>query len=925
MPDIDSLSIGVEASAKKATSELEKLKGELSGVKNETKQTTAATNKTAAALNDAVKAVSRLSQQANKMGLKNVSNQLKTLQAPIARQSGLASMAKDASKLADQLEKAGQYDLAAQVRGVSSNPLAAENALVAASKAAQEQKQRELEAAKEFANGEKLMNKMVADAKRRAEREKREAAQQTWRETQELLKRQAQDEAAAARASALAEKMRHNKEMESIAAARKAVQEQTKAATEAQRQMAAAEKERHNKEMENIAAAKLAYQQKRDAEKQAAAIEKAATKERERPARSTTKALKDQKNILERLSAAFNGSSGRAQQFIKSIGRIALYRAIRTALKNITSAVKEGLTNLYTYSQTVGTAFAPTVDNLRQHVMRLKDAFASALRPAIEAILPVIIRLVDWLTKAADFIAQVMSLLTGKVDSKGRYTKAVLTDLKQSNKEAKTLEKTLRRSLLGFDEINRLDDDSSGGSSGGGTEVSGGLHFEQAEVSEAAKKWAERIQKVIDKVKEIGKAIKKVIDDNPWLLKVVGVIVAALAAAKLLKPVLSVISGVLKVMKNPFVLIAAYILASAIAGDKIKKKLDDLKKKTDGFFTKLKGHNEILDRIITFVQDILGTALECIGLMSSAIYKFVHGDTKGALEDLRLLVGKNIEFVARIALNLLNVLLGILEEIVWGIGKAVTWIHNKIVAPALNWLYTAGENVKIFAHNLWVDIKLGFVYLWRGILEVANLGLGAISDIINNAIETWNEIFGTDLKPVNFKIDTTAVDQKIEELKNTKLAPIKETVEVVGQWRQPTKPNFKIDTDEAVRKLWQLYDIATKAAKKTAEITATARNHAVVWDESSVLTYASGGFPSVGTVFVAGEAGPEYVGNIGGQTGVMNTDQMAAAMYEAMTAALANMPQQGGDIYLDGEVIYRNTVRRNNNRVRATGRSALLT
>lgn len=641
--------------------------------------------------------------------------------------------------------------------------------------------------------------------------------------------------------------------------------------------------------------------------------------------KTTTAATQKVTAETQKLSASADRAHKSLNKVITSFGRIMFYRAVRTVIKNISSSIREGLTNLYEYSNTVGTAFAPAVDNLRQHVMRLKDAFASALRPAIEAILPVIIRLVDWLTKAADFIAQVMSLLTGKVDSKGRYTKAVLTDLKQSNKEAKSLEKTLRRSLLGFDEINRLDDDSSGGSSGGGTEVSGGLHFEQAEVSEAAKKWAERIQKVIDKVKEVGKALKKVIDDNPWLLKVAGVIVATLAAARLLKPVLSAISGVLKVMKNPFVLLAAYILASAVAGDKIKKKLDDLKKKTDGFFDKLKGHHEILDRAIILIQDILGDGLECIGLLSSAIYKFAHGDTKGALEDIRLLVGKLLETILRLVLNAANLLLGVVEEIDLGIGKAVTWIHNKVIAPALNWLYTAGENVKIFVHNLWVDIKLGFVYLWRGILEVANLGLGAISDIINNAIETWNEIFGTDLKPVNFKIDTTAVDQKIEELKNTKLAPIKETVEVVGQWRQPTRPDFKINTDEAVRKLWYVYDLATKAAKKTAEITATARNHAVVWNESSVLTYASGGFPSVGTVFVAGEAGPEYVGNIGGQTGVMNTDQMAAAMYEAMTAALANMPQQGGDIYLDGEVIYRNTVRRNNNRVRATGRSALLT
>lgn len=88
--------------------------------------------------------------------------------------------------------------------------------------------------------------------------------------------------------------------------------------------------------------------------------------------------------------------------------------------------------------------------------------------------------------------------------------------------------------------------------------------------------------------------------------------------------------------------------------------------------------------------------------------------------------------------------------------------------------------------------------------------------------------------------------------------------------------------------------------------------------------YASGGFPSAGSMFIAGEAGPEYVGAINGRTGVWNSDQLVQGLYTAFTAALAANPQ-GGDIYLDGEVIYRNTVRRNNNLVRSTGRSALLT
>lgn len=58
---------------------------------------------------------------------------------------------------------------------------------------------------------------------------------------------------------------------------------------------------------------------------------------------------------------------------------------------------------------------------------------------------------------------------------------------------------------------------------------------------------------------------------------------------------------------------------------------------------------------------------------------------------------------------------------------------------------------------------------------------------------------------------------------------------------------------------------------------------------ASVGMYASGGFPSTGSMFIANEAGPELVGRIGSKTAVANNDQIlqgiASAVYEAMMAA----------------------------------------
>ena len=44
---------------------------------------------------------------------------------------------------------------------------------------------------------------------------------------------------------------------------------------------------------------------------------------------------------------------------------------------------------------------------------------------------------------------------------------------------------------------------------------------------------------------------------------------------------------------------------------------------------------------------------------------------------------------------------------------------------------------------------------------------------------------------------------------------------------------------------------------------------------------------NAGTIFVAGEAGPEVVGHVGGRTEVLNKSQLASAMYSAVQAAMA--------------------------------------
>ena len=98
---------------------------------------------------------------------------------------------------------------------------------------------------------------------------------------------------------------------------------------------------------------------------------------------------------------------------------------------------------------------------------------------------------------------------------------------------------------------------------------------------------------------------------------------------------------------------------------------------------------------------------------------------------------------------------------------------------------------------------------------------------------------------------------------------------------------------------------------------------------SGFETYAMGGFPEMGQMFIAREAGPELVGTIGGRTAVANNDQIVESVsrgvYQAVVAA---MGQSGGaqvvEAKVNDKVLFEVVVDRNRQETIRTGYSPLL-
>lgn len=84
-----------------------------------------------------------------------------------------------------------------------------------------------------------------------------------------------------------------------------------------------------------------------------------------------------------------------------------------------------------------------------------------------------------------------------------------------------------------------------------------------------------------------------------------------------------------------------------------------------------------------------------------------------------------------------------------------------------------------------------------------------------------------------------------------------------------------------------------------------------IFRASSALKFASGGFPEMGQLFIAREAGPELVGKMGSKNVVANNAQIvqgvADGVYDAVVSAMAQSEPRGTDlslaVYLDGKQI----------------------
>ena len=173
-----------------------------------------------------------------------------------------------------------------------------------------------------------------------------------------------------------------------------------------------------------------------------------------------------------------------------------IFNWISKGFNAMVSAVKEGFHNLAQYSKD----YNAQMSALSSSCAQFKNSLAAAFEPIVNMAIPYLVKLINWLTKAADAIAQFMAILQGK----STYTRAKKQNIDYA-KSLNTTTKAAKKALAAFDELNVLN--GQGETDAGGGELTGKDAFEQAKVDPKMVEMLEKAKKLLEIIKPLAIAI----------------------------------------------------------------------------------------------------------------------------------------------------------------------------------------------------------------------------------------------------------------------------------------------------------------------------------------------------------------------------------------------------------------------------------
>ena len=224
------------------------------------------------------------------------------------------------------------------------------------------------------------------------------------------------------------------------------------------------------------------------------------------------------------LAAKVKQTTSGLGKLFSSMSRIAMYRAIRFMFSQLTQAMKEGINNLYQYSNLMGGTFAQSMDRLATSGQYLKNSLGAMAAPIINALAPAIDFVIDKIATLLNYINMLFARLSGASVFTAAKKNAVSygDSLTKAGGSAAKAAKEIRDATTGIDELNIImqKNDDAGGGGGGGADY--GSMFEELPIDNSVSEFADKLKQAFESADWkalgtiIGDKVNEVIDGVNW-------------------------------------------------------------------------------------------------------------------------------------------------------------------------------------------------------------------------------------------------------------------------------------------------------------------------------------------------------------------------------------------------------------------------
>ena len=146
---------------------------------------------------------------------------------------------------------------------------------------------------------------------------------------------------------------------------------------------------------------------------------------------------------------------------LKRFKSMAIMRGMRYMIRSISKGFSEGVQNVYQYSKIIGSSLAPNMDSAASSLLQFKNSIGAMAAPLINAFVPALQTVINWLIEGINYLNQFFALLNGQTS----WTKAIYNqtsaydDTANAAKKAAAATKDL---LADWDELNVIQNQNSG-------------------------------------------------------------------------------------------------------------------------------------------------------------------------------------------------------------------------------------------------------------------------------------------------------------------------------------------------------------------------------------------------------------------------------------------------------------------------------